>query len=196
MKDSIAGFYNTIRVFYPLINLFLLRQRIALIQEINSYPKGNLLEIGIGDGSHLPLYKLHQLTGIDISASMLEKAKQRNVDNANLLLMDGEALKFPDASYNYIVLSHILAVAGDPEKLLQEVHRVLIPGGTLFILNHFTPETWLSRIDKAFQPLSRLLHFRSYFKIEKIGGLQSFTLEKKEGFGLHDYFQLLIYSKP
>lgn len=195
MKYSISGFYNKIRFFYPLINLFLLKQRIALIQEINSYPKGNLLEIGVGDGSHLPLYKGHQLTGIDISVSMLKKAKQRNVANANLLLMDGEALEFPDASYNYIVLSHVLAVAGDPEKLLQEIHRVLIPGGTLFILNHFTPETWLSRIDKAIQPLSRLLHFRSYFKIEKIGGLQSFTLEKKEGFGIHDYFQLLIYSK-
>lgn len=196
MKDSIAGFYNTIRVFYPLINLFLLRQRIALIQEINSYPRGKLLEIGVGDGSHLPLYKLHQLTGIDISTSMLKKAKERNVENAELLLMDGEALEFPDASYNYIVLSHVLAVAEDPEKLLQEIHRVLIPGGTLFILNHFTPETWLSRIDKAFQPLSRLLQFRSYFKAEKIGGLQFFTLEKKAGFGIHDYFQLLIYSKP
>jgi phosphatidylethanolamine/phosphatidyl-N-methylethanolamine N-methyltransferase len=196
MKYSIAGFYNRIRILYPLINLFLLRQRIALIQEINRYPKGKLLEIGVGDGSHLALYKEHELTGIDISPSMLEKAKQRNVENAQFLIMDGEALEFPDASFNYIVLSHVLAVAGDPEKLLTEIHRVLIPGGTLFILNHFTPETWLSRLDKAFHPFSRLLHFRSYFKAEKIIGLQSFTLEKKEGFGIHDYFQLLIYSKP
>ncbi|KYP15337.1 class I SAM-dependent methyltransferase [Flavihumibacter sp. CACIAM 22H1] len=197
MNDSIARFYNRISIIYPLINLFLLRQRVHLLEEVNSYPTGKLLEIGVGDGNHLRLYKKHQIIGIDVSELMLKRARKSNPEKAELYCMNGEALAFADASFDYIVLSHVLAVTIDPDKLLQEIGRVLKPGGTLFLLNHFTPETWLSWMDKAFQPVAKLLRFRSYFLPAQLGTLAAaFTLEKIRGFGLHDYFQLRIYSKP
>ena len=54
--------------------------------------------------------------------------------------MDGENLQFPDCYFDYVVLSHVITVVDDPEKLLEETYRVLKPNGKIFILNHFTPK--------------------------------------------------------
>ena len=163
---------------------------------MNSAVPGRLLEIGVGNGSHLPLYAGHYVTGIDISAAMLSKAQRFTCDNVRLLLMDGEALSFPDACFDYVVMSHVLAVTRDPDKLLAQVYRVLKPGGKLFILNHFTPANWLGYVDRAFQPFSSLLHFRSSFYLQDVKGLQRFSLLKQTELGTGSYFKLLIFCKP
>lgn len=189
-------FYNRITFLYPVINYFLVGQRKVLIDEVNKYPSGKLLEIGVGTGSHLPLYKGHEITGIDISEAMISKARRFEKNNISLLLMDGENLSFPNAGFDYVVMSHVLAVAKDPDRLLEQVHRVLKPGGKLFILNHFTPDNGLKYIDKAFHPLSCIFHFKSLFRLSDIDGLRKFSLVKKTGLGKGSYYQLLIFSRP
>jgi phosphatidylethanolamine/phosphatidyl-N-methylethanolamine N-methyltransferase len=196
MQYSTDIFYNRISFLYPVIDYFLKKQRKTLIEEVNNNIPGRLLEIGIGNGSHLPLYASHQITGIDISAAMLSKAKHLKVDNVKLLLMNGEDLSFPDSSFDYVVISHVLAVTKKPDEILGQVFKVLRPGGKLFILNHFTPENWLKYIDWAFNPLSSLFHFRSSFCLHSISGLQQFTLLKQTEFGRCSYFKLLIFSRP
>lgn len=181
---------------YPLIDQFLKRQKKILIQEVNSCPSGRVLEIGVGDGSHLLLYNLHDVTGIDISEAMLNKAKRFESDTISLILMDGENLSFENESFDYVVISHVIAVVKDPDKLLEEVYRVMKSGGKLFILNHFTPDNWLKYIDTAFQPISSLLHLRSAFYPDSITGLKKFNLVKQNEFGTGSYFKLLILSKP
>ena len=110
--------------------------------------------------------------------------------------MDGENLLLPKAGFDYVVMSHVLAVAKDPDKLLEQVYRVLKPGGKLFILNHFTPDNSLKYIDRAFQPFSRLFHFKSFFRLEDIHGLKRFSPVSQKGQGIGSYFKLLTYSKP
>lgn len=107
MNNSARVFYNSISCFYPIVDLFLKRHKKLLIAEVNKAAPGNLLEIGVGNGSHLPLYKLHHITGIDISEAMLNKARKFENDNINLLVMDGENLSFPEASFDYVVMSHV-----------------------------------------------------------------------------------------
>lgn len=194
--SNTQNFYNRISFLYPVINYFLVRQRKALIGEVNKAKPGKLLEIGVGNGSHLPLYSSHQITGIDISEAMLEKARSFENDTITLLLMDGENLLLPKAGFDYVVMSHVLAVAKDPEKLLEQVYRVLKPGGKLYILNHFTPDNSLKYIDRIFHPFSRLLHFKSVFRLEDIQGLKRFYLVSQKGQGIGSYFKLLTYSKP
>jgi phosphatidylethanolamine/phosphatidyl-N-methylethanolamine N-methyltransferase len=109
--------------------------------------------------------------------------------------MNGEALLFADNHFDYVVLSHVIAVVDHPEQLMNEVLRVLKPQGQLFILNHFTPDNWLGYVDDAFQQVSRLLHFRSVFYIHQIAAIKNFTLRKEIGLGLASYFKLLIYQK-
>lgn len=194
--NSTSNFYNRISFLYPLINYFLKGQKEVLIREVNNCAPGKLLEIGVGEGSHLPLYCSHHITGIDVSDGMLEKAKRFESDRIRLLLMDGETMSFSEASFDYVVISHVLAVANDPDKLLKEVYRVLKPEGKLFILNHFTPDNPLEYVDRAFHPFSSLLHLRSVFYADNIDGLKQFRLLKQTDLGKFSYYKLLILSKP
>jgi len=194
--NSTRSFYNRISFLYPVINYFLKGQKKSLIHEVNKEPPGTLLEIGIGNGSHLRLYAYHQVTGIEISEAMLKKAQRFKNDRYQLLLMNGENLEFTKASFDYVVMSHVLAVTKNPEQLLQEAYNVLKPGGKLFILNHFTPDNWLGHVDRAFQPLSFLLHFKSAFYLHKLGTLRRFTLLQQINLFVGSYFKLLIFCKP
>lgn len=181
---------------YPAIHYFLKGQRKILTEEVNSALPGKLLEIGIGNGSYLPLYTAHQIIGIDISEAMLGKAKRFKGNNTELLLMNGENLLFSEAYFDYVVISHVLAVTKNPDQLLEQVYKVLKPGGKLFILNHFTPDNWLRYADWAFHPLSSLFHFKSSFYLHSIKGLQRFSLLKQKELGKGSYYKLLIFCKP
>lgn len=195
MSTQTTNFYNKFSVFYPVVDIFLKPQKRKLFNEINNLPYGKLLEIGVGNGTHLPLYKLHHITGIDTSFNMLQVARKQNLSNIELIQMNGETLFFEDQSFDYIVLSHTIAVVDHPEKLLEESYRVLKPDGKIFILNHFTPKNWLRLMDYSFHYFSKIFHFRSVFHVEQLKTLEKFRLEKEVSFGKFSYFKLLIYCK-
>lgn len=127
MSNWTEKFYDFIAIFYPIIDIFLKTQKKRMVREVNDFPFGHVLEIGVGNGGHLHLYKSHCITGVDISSRMLSYAKKRKLENISLLKMNGEALKFQNEYFNYIVLSHIIAVVDKPEELLEEAFRVLKP---------------------------------------------------------------------
>ena len=195
MSNQTDNFYNRFSIFYPLVDIFLRAQKRKLFHEINNAPFGQLLEIGVGNGSHLQFYKTHKITGVDTSINMLEIAGKRKSENIELLKMNGESLLFQDQSFDYVILSHIIAVVDNPEKLLEEVHRVLRPNGKVFILNHFTPNNWLKHVDNTFQIVSKIFHFKSVFHINSLATIKKFTLLKEISLGQLSYFKLLIYSK-
>lgn len=195
MNKQTESFYNKFSGLYPLINIFLKGQKQLLFQEINQLPYGNLLEIGIGNGSHLPLYKTHKIVGIDTSVKMLEMAKKKAGNETELFQMDGEALRFDDAYFDYVVLSHVIAVVDHPEKLLEEAHRVLKPKGRVFILNHFTPDNWLKYIDRSFGSISKLFHFKSVFYVTDLIATKNFSQLTEINLGPLSYFKLLIFEK-
>ncbi|MFD0748843.1 class I SAM-dependent methyltransferase [Mucilaginibacter calamicampi] len=195
MSKQTDSFYNKFSFFYPLVDVFLKSQKKVLFAHINSLPDGHLLEIGVGNGSHFGLYKKHRVIGIDTSAAMLNAARKHCNERIQLLEMNGESLLFEDEKFDYVVLSHVIAVVDHPEQLLNQVWRVLKPHGQLFILNHFTPPNWLGYIDGAFQQVSKMLHFRSVFHIHQIAAIKNFTLLKHLNFGAASYFKLLIYQK-
>jgi phosphatidylethanolamine/phosphatidyl-N-methylethanolamine N-methyltransferase len=196
MPDKTTVFYNKLAPVYPLIDVFLKPHRNALIKKINAYPAGRLLEIGIGNGGHLPLYDKHNITGIDISRAMLKRAGRYKRGSIQLLEMSGESLNFRDGIFDYVVLSHVIAVVKRPEEMLNEVFRVLKPKGKLFILNHFTPDNSLRYADKIFNPISKLLHFKSLFFQSDLKTLQKFSVVEEESIGKLSYFKTLILQKP
>jgi phosphatidylethanolamine/phosphatidyl-N-methylethanolamine N-methyltransferase len=189
-------FYNRLAPVYPILNVFLKPHKSALIKKVNSCPTGKLLEIGIGDGGHLPLYKKHEITGIDISGAMLQRAERHKSNLIQLVEMNGENLNFGDRTFDYIVLSHVVAVTENPGEMLNEAFRVLKPNGKLFILNHFTPDNALKYVDKIFDPVSRLLHFKSLFFQHDLDTLQRFSIVEQESIGKLSYFKIIILQKP
>ncbi|RMD90832.1 MAG: methyltransferase domain-containing protein [Alphaproteobacteria bacterium] len=145
----------------------------------------DVLEVGVGTGLALPFYKAGvQVTGIDFSNAMLEKAKRRVArlglrNIAALRQMDARTLDFPDASFDTVAAMHVLSVVPEPERVMSEIARVLKPGGRLVILNHFArPSGPLAAIEKLATPFSNLLGWHPDFPVERVLGEPSLSVER------------------
>ncbi len=195
MSKNTVSFYNKFSFLYPIVDVFLKPQKRKLFQEINNLPFGQLLEIGVGNGTHLPLYNTHKVIGIDTSKNMLKIARKQKLKDVKVLQMSGENLLFKEHTFDYIVLSHVITVVDNPEKLLEESFRVLKPKGKVYILNHFTPNNWLRHIDNSFQFISKTFHYKSLFQINNLTAINKFKLLKEISLGKLSYFKLLIYTK-
>ena len=132
----------------------------------------SLLEIGVGTGLTLPLYSPRiEVTGVDISAEMLAKARVRAAAmpqrKIRLQLMDGERLLFEDGSFDCVTLPYVLSVTPHASRLVSEVRRVCRPGGTVLVLNHFTGSRFWWLFERLVRPLADRIGFRSDFGFEE-----------------------------
>jgi 2-polyprenyl-3-methyl-5-hydroxy-6-metoxy-1,4-benzoquinol methylase len=71
--------------------------------------------------------------GVDIDEPGLAKARARFGDRVDFRLARGEALPFADDSLDIVVLNHIYEHVVDPEAVVADIHRVLRPGGVLYL---------------------------------------------------------------
>src|SRR5882757_4257609 len=102
--------------------------------------KGRVLEIAVGTGRNLPYHRDDvSLTGIELSPEMLKIAEQRAKElgrEADLRLGDAQALDFPDASFDSVLLTFALCTIPDDRAAVEEVYRVLRPGGCFSLAEH------------------------------------------------------------
>jgi ubiquinone/menaquinone biosynthesis C-methylase UbiE len=108
-----------------------------------------VLDFGAGIGNSVPYVRKHlpgaELTCLDLSQRSLEVAEKRFADMAQYVRFDGAHIPFPqdhfDIAYAMCVFHHINHA--DHVALLQELRRVVRPGGSLFIFEHnpFNPLT-------------------------------------------------------
>jgi len=86
-----------------------------------------------------------KITGLDFSSEMLKIAQQKvgqsGVSNVTLESGDAMNLRFPDASFDVVTIGFGLRNVPDANKVLQEIYRVLKPGGQLICLEAFKVET-------------------------------------------------------
>jgi ubiquinone/menaquinone biosynthesis C-methylase UbiE len=138
-------------VLWPLERLFFRRFRRALLHELS----GRILEVGVGTGKNLPCYDRQrvQLTGIDLSEGLLQRARRFAAHlrlPVELLPMDAEHLQFPDQTFDVVVATFVLCSVPSPIPVLQEMARVVKADGRILLLEHV-----LSRIPR----LARLQHW-------------------------------------
>ncbi|QJD15888.1 class I SAM-dependent methyltransferase [Paracoccus sanguinis] len=155
------------------------RRATALLSKLG----GSVLEVGVGTGLALPLYGPNvSVTGVDYSAEMLEKARAKveaeGLDRVTALRrMDARALEFPDASFDHVAAMHVISVVPEPEKVMSEIARVLRPGGSVVIVNHFARDTGLlARAERLAAPLANLLGWHSDFDRARVLGEPSLRL--------------------
>lgn len=72
-------------------------------------------------------------SGVDIDEPGLTKARERFGHRVDFRLARGEDLPFDDGSLDLVVLNHIYEHVVDPEAVLADIHRVLRPGGLLYL---------------------------------------------------------------
>lgn len=133
--------YNRIASIYDILDaiperLFYRSWRRQLWEKVTA---GRILEIGVGTGKNMYFYPPGaQVTAIDISTKMLEKATVKTDGRSDivieLLTMDVSELTLEAALFDAVVGSFILMVVPHPLKALQEIKRVCQPDGKLFLL--------------------------------------------------------------
>ncbi len=107
-----------------------------------------LLDLGCGDGAFVALIrektKVSEVFGVDISEEAARKAKERGIE-AIPLNIDEQDLPFTDNSFDIVFCGELIEHLFDPDHLLQEIRRVLKPGG-LCILTTPNLSSWVNRI--------------------------------------------------
>jgi ubiquinone/menaquinone biosynthesis C-methylase UbiE len=127
----------------------------------------SLLDVGCGTGHHLARLRErgYNVAGVDGSAEMLEHAR-RNNPGCELRAGDVDALPFEDNRFDVTLCVEVLRYLADPQKCVNEMARVLRPGGVcittaapLLSLNGY----WLVNRLAGALPVKNLVRLRQYF---------------------------------
>ncbi len=143
---------------------------------------GRVLDVGAGTGANFPY-----LAGADVASHAIETdphmrrqaAEKAREVGCDVTLRDAraESLPYDDDSVDVVLASLVFCTIADPDRALEEVARVLRPGGELRFLEHIRADGWRERGQELLNPLwSRAA-----------GGCQ-LTRDTVERFVCHDAF--------
>jgi ubiquinone/menaquinone biosynthesis C-methylase UbiE len=110
-------------------------------------PGARVLDLGCGAAPVLSALRQHGVVcmGLDYAPDMLDYARDRlqarGLETSNLLLGDCRRLPFRTASFDVVVCLGVISYVEEKEHVLQEIRRILKPGGTVIIScrNRFNP---------------------------------------------------------
>ena len=141
--------------------------RVQALQKMHIQPCERVLEVGVGTGINASLYPPDcAVTGIDLTGSMLDKARDRiareGIKNIRLLEMDAADLKFADGTFDIVYAPYLISVVPDPVAVAREMYRVCRSGGRVIFLNHFrSVNPLLAWVERAICPLTVHIGFKS-----------------------------------
>jgi ubiquinone/menaquinone biosynthesis C-methylase UbiE len=118
-----------------------------------SRASGKTLEVAVGTALNLRYYPEDiQLTGLDLSPEMLAIARRRAAEagrDIELREGDAHALPFAEDSFDTVVCTYSLCNIPDPQVAVNEMKRVLKPGGKLILVDHIRaavkPVLWFQK---------------------------------------------------
>ncbi|NEQ41174.1 MAG: class I SAM-dependent methyltransferase [Okeania sp. SIO3I5] len=126
---------------FPSVVYQAIHQR--LLEYVNLPTSANVLDLGCGTGKLLNRLAVNfpnlQGTGLDLSSEMISQANSRNRYPQRLIFVSGNAEEMPlendvfDAVFNTISFLHY----PDPPQVLNEVNRVLRPGGYFYLVDSY-----------------------------------------------------------
>ncbi len=114
------------------------RRAKIIFENLSLLGKENVLEIGCGRGFYLKTlvdnFTNLKITGIDLNERYLLAAK-KFINNSRVKLLRADAIKLPfkNNTFDRIIASEILEHIPDDQKAIEEMFRVLVPGGIILI---------------------------------------------------------------
>lgn len=182
-----------------------------IVSKVNAEISGGVndkfvLDVGTGTGLALPHFASDlQITGIDLSADMLARARHRVarkklVNIVGLFEMDATKLSFIDNYFDAVTATFVMSVVPDPQKVLAEMARVTRPGGRIYLFNHFRADAeekkFLSLVERKIAPASRKIGFHSDFCRSQLNlSACRLRLIDERDYGPMDMFTLITLQK-
>ena len=194
MHQSIQAFYDRKYVEGAEVS------RTSKFYTIECVPDGkslDILDVGCGSGANSAALaaKGHRLHGVDISAAGIEKYCQRGFDGRACDIESG--LDYPDAAFDVVFCSEVIEHMTSPERLVDEMTRVLKPGG-LLVLSTPNSAFWLYRVlgllGYTVSELQHPKHFQFFSRRSLLKLLTGGSLKPKQVLGRNMY--LILPSLP
>ena len=171
----VTGFYD--RLFEPMNRgLRVLGLRMFLPQQA-----GAVLDVGCGTGIHLEMYQRYgcNLYGIDNSPSMLELARTRLGERAELRLADATQLPYEAGFFDLVLCMLVLHEMDEQVRstVIGELTRVIKPNGRILLIDFHAGKPrplkgWFSKLVILLSEVAAgRRHFRNYRHFISIGGL-------------------------
>jgi SAM-dependent methyltransferase len=189
-QDSAMSFYAD-RVLPRFINAACGSKAVEpLRRRVCAGLAGEVVEIGFGSGLNVPFYpaevsRVAAVEPADLSWKLAARRVAASAVPVQRSGLDGQALPFPDDSFDAALSTWTLCTIGDPGAALREVQRVLRPGGTLHFLEHgLAPDERVRRWQRRLDPLQQRIAGGCHFTRQITGLLTAagFTIGQLEEF--------------
>jgi ubiquinone/menaquinone biosynthesis C-methylase UbiE len=125
--------------------------------------RGRVVEIGAGTGVNVGLYgvEIEDLTLVEPDPHMAARLRARLAEGGggaakHLIEAPAESLPFPDDTFDTAVATLVLCTIPDPVAAIDELARVLKPGGRLLFIEHVRSDDpararWQDRLEKPWR---------------------------------------------
>ncbi|NEQ82095.1 MAG: class I SAM-dependent methyltransferase, partial [Moorea sp. SIO2I5] len=157
-------------------------------QEVLSQVSGEVFEIGFGTGLNLKYYpnNLQKITTIDVNHGMESLAKKRIHDSeitVDFRVLNGEILPMADHSFDSVVSTWTLCSITKVNQAIEEIYRVLKPGGKFFFIEHGISDeskvqVWQNRLTPVQKIIGDGCHLNRNIKQLVENHFQILTLEE------------------
>ena len=176
-KEQVAEMFDNVSGRYDLLNRLMtfgldVSWRRQVVSIVGKKTPEKILDIATGTGDFaimLAKLKPEKIIGLDLSKGMLEigknKVKAKKLDHIiEMVLGDSEQLPFKDDYFDAITVGFGVRNFEDIDKGLQEICRVLKPGGNFVVLETAQPEKF---------PMKQLYRFYAKYIIPVLGKILS-----------------------
>ena len=180
--------YESLRESYP-----------AIVAEALSSPFGAMLDIGCGTGALLQMIqekkKDARFFGVDISEQMIQVAKAKLGEKADLRVSDSEKLPFPNEAFDLVMCTFSFHHYPNPGAVLLEMRRVLAPSGRLILADPSTTIPLLRQLVNFVHLFTKDGTVRIYSKKEMTALAEAVALEVVKWGMLNWHSYLLVAAK-
>lgn len=198
LKTVQAAYRRYARIYDFIFGPVMEPGRKRVVQSLECRPGEKVLEVGVGTGLSLPLYPREvEVTGIDVSSEMLNKARhrveRRGLGNvSDLLEMDAENMTFANGSFDRVVAMYVVSVVPDPYRLVDQMRRVCKPDGEIMIVNHFqSKSSVMSFFEKMLARFSGAAGFRPDMDLDEFIRKSGLDVIERTGANLFGYWTVL-----
>lgn len=125
--------------------------------------EGDVLEIGIGSGLNLPHYTdlARTVTGLDPATELTGMARERAtsaVPDVDVMEISGEEIPADDNRFDTIVCTWTLCSIPNVYRALEEMYRVVKPGGRFFFVEHgLSPDASVRSWQRRLEPVWKIV---------------------------------------